>query len=287
MEAITLFAQIDQSSVSPSGRRESDEWVFDAFVATEAVKQGLVPSEGTDEEALDVHYPVVLVAIDGELVRRHFRVRPLISGTAWYEITLQEHGDVPARVIGAPEDDREVSISALRRVDRNQARRLDALVEMPRGEETSAAVLKQLFHELDRSDEAPDVVVVDVGQGALAAVCARGGGDQPLLFVDLGWPTNFNRRGQPSCRPDVTGLKTPVLLTHWDWDHWGLALDAIKWAGTPKHCVIKWNVAALERPWVVPGLVSNGVSNCRQCTGASRWPWRAREICTDGPLRTS
>lgn len=181
MEAITLFAQIDQSSVSPSGRRESDEWVFDAFVATEAVKQGLVPSEGTDEEALDVHYPVVLVAIDGELVRRHFRVRPLISGTAWYEITLQEHGDVPARVIGAPEDDREVSISALRRVDRNQARRLDALVEMPRGEETSAAVLKQLFHELDRSDEAPDVVVVDVGQGALAAVCARGGGDQPLL----------------------------------------------------------------------------------------------------------
>ena len=101
MEAITLFAQIDQSSVSPSGRRESDEWVFDAFVATEAVKQGLVPSEGTDEEALDVHYPVVLVAIDGELVRRHFRVRPLISGTAWYEITLQEHGDVPARVIGA------------------------------------------------------------------------------------------------------------------------------------------------------------------------------------------
>lgn len=254
MEAITLFAQIDQSSVSPSGGRESDEWVFDAFVATEAVKQGLVPSESTDEEALDVHYPVVLVAIDGELVRRHFRVRPLISGTAWYELTLQEHGDVPARVIGAPEDDREVSISALRRVDRNQARRLDALVEMPRGEETSAAVLKQLFHELDRSDEAPDVVVVDVGQGALAAVCARGGGDQPLLFVDLGWPTNFNRRGQPSCRPDVTGLKTPVLLTHWDWDHWGLALDAIKWAGTPKHCVIKWNVAALERPWVVPGV---------------------------------
>lgn len=254
MEAITLFAQIDQSSVNASGGRESDEWVFDAFVATEAVKRGLVPSEDTDEEVLDVHYPVVLIAIDGESVRRRFKLRPLISGTSWYEITLQEHGGVPARVIGVPEDDREVFITEIRRVDRNQARRLDALVVMPRGEETNLDVLRRLFREIDLPVEIPDVVVVDVGQGALAAVCARGGGDHPLLFVDLGWPTNFNRAGQPNFRPDVTGLKTPVLLTHWDWDHWGLALNTIKWAGTPKRCVIKWNVAALERPWVVPGV---------------------------------
>ncbi|NIK00355.1 hypothetical protein [Xanthomonas cannabis] len=256
MEAITLFAQIDQSSVSPSGERESAEWVFDAFVATEAVKLGLLPRQGADDEALDLNYPVMLIAVDGAAVKRVFRLRPLISSTAWYEITLQEHGGVPVRVIGAPEDDREVSIAKIRRVNRNQARRLDALVEMPDGEETNEDVLSQLFQESHDAAEVPDVVVVDVGQGALAAVCARGGG-KPLLFVDLGWPTNFNRIGQPSCRPDVTGLTTPVLLTHWDWDHWGLALNAIKWAGTPKRCVINWNVSALDRPWVVPGVGKN------------------------------
>lgn len=255
MEAMKLFAQIDQSSVSPRGERESDEWVFDAFVATDAVEAGSAPNEDADEQALDVHYPVVLIAIDAGSAKRHFGLRPLVSGTTWYEITLMEGRDgVPARVVGDAEGDGELSITEIRRVDRDQARRLDALVDMPGGKEANHDVLSRLFQDVDRAAEVPDVVVVDVGQGALAAVCARGGGDQPLLFVDLGWPTNSNRAGQPSCRPDVTGLRTPVVLTHWDWDHWGLALNTIKWAGTPKHCVIDWNVAALERPWVVPGV---------------------------------
>lgn len=252
MQAMKLLAQIDQSSVSPRGRRESDEWVFDAFLATEAVTSGRAPSKDMGEEALDSHYPVVLIAINGELARNRFRVRPRISGTEWYEITMQGHGGIPARVIGDT-DGEPVSIGEISRVGRNQARLLDALVDMPRGEKTNSKVLRRLFQEIEVPVEVPDVVVVDVGQGALAAVCARGGG-KPLLFVDLGWPTNFNRMGQPICRPDVTGLTTPVLLTHWDWDHWGLALNAIKWAGAPKRCVINWNVAALDRPWVVPGV---------------------------------
>ncbi|RFF50153.1 hypothetical protein [Xanthomonas campestris] len=255
MEAITLFAQIDQSAVSPNGKRESDEWVFDAFVATEMVQGGLVPSEDMAEEAIDVHYPVILIAVDGKALRSRFGLRLLISGTAWYQITLGKQRGIPARVIGVPGDERvEVSIAEIRRVDRSQARKLDALVDMPHGEEADLTILSSLFGEIGRLDQAPDVVVVDVGQGSLAAVCKRGGSDQPLLFVDLGWPTNFNRAGQPNYRPDVTGLRTPVLLTHWDWDHWGLALNSIKWAGSPKRCVIKWNVAALERPWVVPGV---------------------------------
>lgn len=253
MESITLFAQIDQSSVSPSGERESDDWVFDAFVATDSVMRGLRPSLAMDEETLNAHYPVLVIAIDGAAATRAFRIRPHIVGTGWYQITVNRKGGIPARVAGDAEVEGGVSVTEMRRVDSSQARRLDALVAMPSGEKTEHDVLQRLFREVDSAPQVPDVAVVDVGQGALAALCMPGGGD-PLLFVDLGWPTIFNHRGAPTCLPNLNYSKVPVLLTHWDWDHWGLALNSIKWAGSPKHCVITWNTSALDRPWVVPGV---------------------------------
>ncbi|MEG2804289.1 hypothetical protein [Stenotrophomonas sp.] len=253
MEAITLFAQIDQSSVSPNGDRESSEWVFDAFVATEWVTQGRLPSEGMEDNALDEAYPVAIIAIDGKSASRTFKIRPNMTGTAWYQITVDAGKGLPARVVGGGEGEGEVSVTDIRRVDGRQAKRLDALVAMPKGNTPKLEELKQLFVPVDRAASVPDAVVVDVGQAALAALCMPGGGD-PLLFVDLGWPTIFNRQGLPACLPDMTSTSATVLLTHWDWDHWGLALKSIKWAGSPKHCVITWNLAALDRPWVVPGV---------------------------------
>lgn len=69
----------------------------------------------------------------------------------------------------------------------------------------------------------PDAIAIyDVGQGAATAILSGG---VPLLYFDFGGSAIGNWRSFP---PNLTKFcftdAPPIVLSHWDWDHWSSAL---------------------------------------------------------------
>lgn len=102
-----------------------------------------------------------------------------------------------------------------------------------------------------------NVMVYDVGQGnANALVDERG---RPRLFFDLGWPDSFNRKTRPLTPPDFfacermcPGQIAPVILSHWDYDHWGYAVANTTYAVGKGAARMSFKPEAMLRPWIVP-----------------------------------
>lgn len=93
------------------------------------------------------------------------------------------------------------------------------------------------------SINSPDAVAIyDVGQGAATALLSRG---YPCLYFDFGGSAIGNWRSFPShLRKFCFTDQPPIVLSHWDWDHWSSALRDRR---------------ALNSTWVLP-LQSQGGS---------------------------
>ncbi len=81
------------------------------------------------------------------------------------------------------------------------------------------------------------VNVVNVGQASCIAMLGLSGGVE--AYFDVGWPICGNAKTRPSSLQFCTTNNPPVILSHWDMDHWaGANVDPL----------------LLEVPWVVPTL---------------------------------
>lgn len=99
------------------------------------------------------------------------------------------------------------------------------------------------------------VVAYHVGQGNCNAIVDQS--EHPVLFFDLGWPIQTNIAGAPSPAPKLFDIQAfdeppPVVLSHWDWDHWAYALESWRYDRNQKAARATWKAGALERPWLVP-----------------------------------
>ena len=102
--------------------------------------------------------------------------------------------------------------------------------------QAESAMLKRLagWHDIEPTDHSDieelltgirpvdAVAIYDVGQGAATALLSHGA---PALYFDLGGSVIGNWRSFPEplqcfCTTD----EPPVVLSHWDWDHWSSAL---------------------------------------------------------------
>nr|WP_319528129.1 hypothetical protein [Pseudomonas laurentiana] len=120
------------------------------------------------------------------------------------------------------------------------------------------ASITELFQQATDECDWPMLVVHDVGQANWnslfpCSVCPRWG-SRAVLFYDCGVPTGYNYATLPSppLDPFANALaKAPVILSHWDMDHWAGAA-----AGQPlfggRGIRIAWDARALDRPWIVP-----------------------------------
>lgn len=96
------------------------------------------------------------------------------------------------------------------------------------------------------------VAVYDIGQGSCNAIVDEN--QHPRLFFDLGWAPNFHAKSRPAKMPnffacdDIIGA--PVVLSHWDMDHWSYAIDSSRF--NPSNLTTKhvWRKDALSRLWV-------------------------------------
>jgi beta-lactamase superfamily II metal-dependent hydrolase len=75
---------------------------------------------------------------------------------------------------------------------------------------------------LDRVSGIDSVAIFDVGQGAATALLKDG---KPELYFDLGGSTIGNWRSFPEpLRKFCFTRDPPIVLSHWDWDHWSSAI---------------------------------------------------------------
>lgn len=123
---------------------------------------------------------------------------------------------------------------------------------------SSKASIAELFQQATDNCDWPMLVVHDVGQANWnslypSAICPCRG-KHAVLFYDCGVPTGYNYATLPSPPLDPfanASAEAPVILSHWDMDHWAGAA-----AGQPlfggRGIRIAWDPRALDRPWIVP-----------------------------------
>ena len=88
---------------------------------------------------------------------------------------------------------------------------------------------------LDRSEHANAAAVYDVGQGACNALIRD---SYPVMYFDLGGGVRGNARTYPpALHKFCFGSAPPIVLSHWDQDHWASA---------------QRDTDALHQTWVVP-----------------------------------
>lgn len=256
---IQLVGKIDQSNVNPFGEFESEQIVFDCFVRTGHVDEAIEPPPRLSEEDAEALYPVMIFSTSRERLTRIQKLDFVPASGDWYEITLSSQGGEIEVTLGGQNDElgeTRFFLTRLVRLGNSLTSRLNTLLACFFNESGDAEeIIKGKLKKVTSASTPFQVSVVDVGQGSLAALHKTG--SEPRLFFDLGWPTVFNFRSAPLAKPQLTGSKSPVVLSHWDWDHWGLAIEKAGWSKKDSCWKISWNAAALNRPWIVPGVGPN------------------------------
>jgi hypothetical protein len=104
------------------------------------------------------------------------------------------------------------------------------------------------------------VAIYDVGQGNCNAVVDKN--EHPRIYFDLGWAPNFHAKSRPKQQPNFFACERratpPVVLSHWDMDHWCYAIKSSSFnAGslTTRH---EWKPEALRRFWIARAPRKNG-----------------------------
>lgn len=96
------------------------------------------------------------------------------------------------------------------------------------------------------------VAAYDVGQGNCNAIVDRY--EHPRVFFDLGWPPNFHAHTRPPCQPAFFCCDpltvAPVVLSHWDMDHWCYAIARSQYNPASLTTTHRWNKEALKRFWI-------------------------------------
>jgi len=142
--------------------------------------------------------------------------------------------------------------------DPRALRRLNSFARLRGIPAAKKQTISALLQEALARAREPAVVVYDVGQANWNALVDVGDclvqPPAPVLFFDCGVPFGRNYATLPSPIIDPfanVGAEVPVVLSHWDMDHWAGAAAGQPLYGT-RGIVINWSPTALARTWIVP-----------------------------------
>ena len=236
------------------------------------VNGGWVTFDSIIEEALDdIEFPdpfqrsrrmlndayLMLRAPLSQVMKRHKELENINVGWVQIVVDIQRNDDmVPAEVVmfGENVEVHPVGLSVLQVLPRHHTVRLDAaamLENEPRAQ--SGFISGVLDIPLRRvNSEKLAVAVYDVGQGNCNAIVDEN--EHPRIYFDLGWSPNFHSKSRPQTQPDFFACTPhatpPVVLSHWDMDHWCYAIKNSSFnpgSLTTRH---EWKQDALQRFWI-------------------------------------
>lgn len=173
----------------------------------------------------------------------------------WAKIEVASHAtrdSIPAEVVMFGTNDQAiflhiVSASPIKLDDH------ESKIFMLEGEPLSPeSLIEGVLNFSLQSAESLAVAAYDVGQGNCNAIIDEY--EHPRVYFDLGWAPNFHARTRPSSQPAFFSCDdkavAPVVLSHWDMDHWCYAIARTQFNPANLTTLHKWNPAALNRIWI-------------------------------------
>ncbi len=221
-----------------------------------------------------------LYQIELTLPRGHTLLDGLLGETDWLEIRLAEEGELEVDVFGGlfsePITARMAHISKS-----TAAATLNALFDMGAWPDASDFELERA---LNIRCDITQLHMLDVGQGsAVALICGCG---LPLYYFDVGCGVYRNTKTNPNLIQFCVCDDPPVILSHWDSDHWAganLDRDLLKrtWIAPrqtvgAKHIAFANRILSAGGKILIVPLTLSGIAwghqqrlELRRCTGAS------------------
>lgn len=238
--------------IEPGDESDPDgEWAIVDAIADSALHHVIDDSPESPDEWDVLTLRCQRVALQNRRVASNDR-------SIWHHIQVSTQlspNDIDAEVVllgdtegAAP----KVGTRSIEPVDRDTARALTSWAMLTGQRRSPIGLIAGL---LDLSFEGVGEIAVaayDVGQGNCNAIVDVY--EHPRLFYDFGWPPNFNAGTRPSWKPDFLSCEThcvaPVVLSHWDMDHWAYAVRSSSFDSTSISSRANWNEAALRRIWI-------------------------------------
>lgn len=144
-----------------------------------------------------------------------------VSSSRWYKIELEapEYGPYAEQFFNLFQDPTPRGVISITEVSDAVKKKLDWLAGWNGIEASSPERIAKALYIGDTVDA---VGIYDVGQGACAALIRN---ELPALYLDFGGSALGNWRSFPSpLKRFCFSAKPPIVLSHWDWDHWSSAL---------------------------------------------------------------
>jgi hypothetical protein len=206
-----LYARIDQSEGS---------WLaFDTIAADhfDSLPEGIDGIGGADGWAThSAEAPIFVLWVNFGNPLFGSLVETLDDEDIWFEILLEAGGAGAILYFNLFRDGVQVGVNSILGLDAQRAGRLSRAFSL-KGLERTPSDLQMV---LGRSATPVEWIgVYDVGQGNANAACDAA--ETPLLYFDLGGGVTQHHSTFPSALTDFCyKFNPPVVLSHWDWDHW-------------------------------------------------------------------
>jgi hypothetical protein len=146
----------------------------------------------------------------------------------------------------------KVGIRAVRAADEGIAQRLSDWAMLRDSTRSVPTLISGLLDIALRNVSYIAVAAYDVGQGNCNAIVDQH--EHPRVLFDFGWPPNFHAGTRPARRPELLACdrhtRAPVVLSHWDMDHWAFAVKRSHYDDRNMSSRATWDSNALERFWI-------------------------------------
>lgn len=248
-----LYALIDEASLDDSGQEIGETLILDT------IPKSLVKDSAKARKKMvnvDNWKPQVYRLSKGDT--RKFRERnPDLNTHQWIELTASEPGDRALNLMpiflgsdDEPQGEFEadpIPISAKAKIadiDSASVKYLNALAMLEEVEDAKLEDFSILSSADENGTKEKKVAVYDVGQANCNAVVDSE--LKSLILFDMGWP--WSNAATPPTKPDILREKDPepVILSHWDFDHWSFALTKVSHKGHG----LKVKEEAVNRFWI-------------------------------------
>lgn len=263
----TYYATFEYADTHPDGTRSESFGYFDSvsLKTYESICDATtITSFSKSEKELELAVWQVNV---GDVIRIAPDFLDNDKFVVWWAVEVDDQpskeGGIPATFVslvagGNEQNFRKFRIVGIRPAEEEQTQKLGRFFSANGFKSCKAEQIEHILSAACQELEALHVAVYDMGQANCNAIVDDY--EHPRLFFDLGWPIQINSKTAPHSRPLLFNwekrkggaFKAPVILSHWDWDHWAYALHTWKYDHSKKAANIVWNDEALERQWLIP-----------------------------------
>lgn len=232
-----------RESVAP----ESPFTILVDLVRIRDIRPALIAFAESDGRAFRraVHqFDTALFAANEDRLRKEFpKFEPEPTGRVWWLFEIRHSPGPGSEVIFYDDLALElatrawvVGIETVPGIAQDLLERFSSLEDLPDASED------ELEDAMASVSSGAGVAVYDVGQGNCNAICDAS--SAAILYYDFGHPLPSHAASAPNPRPLYCfSHDPPMVLSHWDFDHWGAAK-------LPKPT--RWLLPALGQTWIAP-----------------------------------